>query len=696
VLAAVTWNVVLFGLLRLPWTAVHLLWPLVGFQQGLVAAMGFSASRVFVSLECSGAEVMALCAAVLLSYPVAWRVRLAGAAGGVGLLLLANAIRIGILGRFVTSAFFSLLHLYVLPVILIVIAAGYAFAWMAWSMRGGGSKEERRPAMRARFFWVGGGFLAVYAAMTPWLLTSPLVRRAAGGAAYAAAILLNAAGVDSTAAGPLLTCGHAAYLVTSECILSPLLPLLLAAAVAASTGTLRRVVLVAAALSLFAAASVGRLLVLALPSSLVGHPMFLAHGFRQLLLGLGVVAVAAWACEPSAALRVRTVWRAVLAVLVSVVVAAAVAPFLGRLLASVTRGVALTPPHDEQGALALLPTYQVALLTALLLVMRVRPGIGVLALAAVVVSQLGLFRGLRELALRSGELASPTPVRAWAVAVPLVLAFVAARLSRRGGRSYLRFWQNVGERFPDLGGAASTEYYRQNEQRLLDEHLPLMPGARLFKTDLWDEAKNTRILQWAQQRGARVYGVDISEPTLRQARAEFGAAALGAAVGDVRRLPFRDGVFDGLYSMGTIEHFRDFDVAVAEIFRVVRPGGRAIVGVPNRHDPFLRPLLVAALSAVGLYDYGYERSFSRRALRELLERAGFEVVDETAILFIPGWLRMLDLWCYTRARPLSRVTGVAVGLFRWLDRRLPAVRRHGYLLATVVSRPVTSATTRAQ
>jgi hypothetical protein len=35
------------------------------------------------------------------------------------------------------------------------------------------------------------------------------------------------------------------------------------------------------------------------------------------------------------------------------------------------------------------------------------------------------------------------------------------------GAAYRRFWHEVGERFPDLGGAASTAYYLENEKRLL-------------------------------------------------------------------------------------------------------------------------------------------------------------------------------------------------------------------------------------
>ncbi len=255
--------------------------------------------------------------------------------------------------------------------------------------------------------------------------------------------------------------------------------------------------------------------------------------------------------------------------------------------------------------------------------------------------------------------------------------------------AYRAFWAGVGEQFPDLGGAASTRYYAENEERLFTEHLPPLEGLKILKTDLWDEAKNTRILAWASGNGASAYGIDISPPTVHQAAAAFGIGprALLGAVGDVRDLPFQDDAFDAIYSMGTIEHFEATDQAVNEMARVLKPGGRAIIGVPNRRDPFLRPLMATVLQAIGGYAYGYEKSYSRPALRAMLERNGLEVVSETAILFMPGWLRMLDLACHSWCRPLAAITGALVSPFVLLDRHVPAVRRHGYLLATVVTKP---------
>jgi SAM-dependent methyltransferase len=249
------------------------------------------------------------------------------------------------------------------------------------------------------------------------------------------------------------------------------------------------------------------------------------------------------------------------------------------------------------------------------------------------------------------------------------------------------FWDDVGAHFPSLKGAPSTDYYFECERLLFERFAPKLRDLAVLKTDLWDEAKNTEILRWVAEQGARPAGVDVSLDIVRAARRVLAPHRPGFVGGDVRALPFRDGAVDVVYSMGTIEHFPEYALAVREIFRVLRPGGTAIVGVPNKLDPFLRPALVHLLNAAGLYGYGTEKSFTPRALQRLLESAGFRVTARTGILFIPGWLRMLELWLHARGSRLTAATAVPVRAFAWLYRRVPAVRRHGYLTVCVAERP---------
>jgi ubiquinone/menaquinone biosynthesis C-methylase UbiE len=249
------------------------------------------------------------------------------------------------------------------------------------------------------------------------------------------------------------------------------------------------------------------------------------------------------------------------------------------------------------------------------------------------------------------------------------------------------FWGNLAINFPSLKGAPSTHYYFECERMLWTEFFPGLANQLLLKTDLWNEAKNTEILGWAATQGARPVAFDIALELVRQASATFGNDRFHFLNSDVRQLPFAADRFDLLYSMGTIEHFPEYKAAATELYRVMKPNGTAIIGVPNKLDPFLRPLLVSVLSLFGLYPYGMEKSFTPKELQRLLESVGFRVATRTGILFMPGWLRMLDLWCYYRCRKVTRLTGSLVRVFAWFYRRFPRVRRYGYLTACVAVKP---------
>ena len=136
---------------------------------------------------------------------------------------------------------------------------------------------------------------------------------------------------------------------------------------------------------------------------------------------------------------------------------------------------------------------------------------------------------------------------------------------------YQYFWDDVGENFPSLKGAASTAYYAECERTIFREFFPPLAGRSMFKTDLWDEAKNTEILRWAADQGVRPFGIDIAGDVVNAARRVLLGHRPGFAMADIRALPFSDGCFDLIYSMGTIEHFPDYRTAVDEIYRVLRP-----------------------------------------------------------------------------------------------------------------------------
>jgi SAM-dependent methyltransferase len=256
----------------------------------------------------------------------------------------------------------------------------------------------------------------------------------------------------------------------------------------------------------------------------------------------------------------------------------------------------------------------------------------------------------------------------------------------RADSEYVSFWDATCDEIPSLKGARSTAYYGECERTVLRASIPDFRDKLILKTDLWNEAKSTDILAWAGGRGARVVGVDISWRTALEAKRSSDVSKAGLVVSDIRRLAFSPGVFDVVYSMGTIEHFPEYRTALSELYEVLRPGGIAIVGVPNKLDPFLRPALVFVLNCLGRYPYGREKSFTPQALCRTIQACGFRVCGRTGVLFIPGWLRLLDLWCHTHPSAIGKVVSSLVLPFAWLYRTFPGIRKLSYLTVVIAKK----------
>jgi len=93
---------------------------------------------------------------------------------------------------------------------------------------------------------------------------------------------------------------------------------------------------------------------------------------------------------------------------------------------------------------------------------------------------------------------------------------------------------------------------------------------------------------------ALVAGVDPAQQMLAIAarkaqRAGVGPGRLSLSVGDAMALPFADGAFDGIASAFTLRNFADRAAALAEMRRVLAPGGRlAILETSVPRNPALR------------------------------------------------------------------------------------------------------------
>jgi SAM-dependent methyltransferase len=137
----------------------------------------------------------------------------------------------------------------------------------------------------------------------------------------------------------------------------------------------------------------------------------------------------------------------------------------------------------------------------------------------------------------------------------------------------------------------------------------------------------------AMRRGARVVALDADAAEIKDAAALIAAmededqATIdsggkgGAVVGDAVALPFADGTFDRVIAAEVLEHIPPDRAAIAQLARVLRPGGTLAVTVPR----WLPELVCWALSD----DYhnvpgGHIRIYRRSALLGRVQAAGLE------------------------------------------------------------------------
>jgi ubiquinone/menaquinone biosynthesis C-methylase UbiE len=125
---------------------------------------------------------------------------------------------------------------------------------------------------------------------------------------------------------------------------------------------------------------------------------------------------------------------------------------------------------------------------------------------------------------------------------------------------------------------------------------------------------------------ARVWGVDLVSDMLAKGaeRWRHHRGHVTPVQGDSERLPFASNSFDFVTCANSFHHYPHQDRAVAEMFRVLRPGGRLMLIDGYRDAPwgwFIFDVCVASVE-------GNVHHASKRRMRELCAAAGFEATEQ--------------------------------------------------------------------
>jgi len=127
---------------------------------------------------------------------------------------------------------------------------------------------------------------------------------------------------------------------------------------------------------------------------------------------------------------------------------------------------------------------------------------------------------------------------------------------------------------------------------------------------------------------------DYSKTELAQAHELYGDA-LKTKAGDIYELPFKDGEFSTLLMVRATHHFKDMKKVLKELYRILEPGGIAVIEVANKRtlprigryltgktniNPFDKKVAnLKEISADGFYNY------HPKYMEDLFKKTGFRI-----------------------------------------------------------------------
>ena len=167
-------------------------------------------------------------------------------------------------------------------------------------------------------------------------------------------------------------------------------------------------------------------------------------------------------------------------------------------------------------------------------------------------------------------------------------------------------------------------------------------SAVLLDVGCWDGAAT---LRYAEILGARALGIEVFDVPARAAEARGVEVARLDLEADA--FPWPTGSIDVVVCNQVMEHLKNVWVPMAEIHRVLRPGGHALLSVPNLGSLHNRVMLGLGLQPTSIRTLGpHVRGFTRREFERFVRLGdGFSIVRSGGVGFHP----LTPPWC----RPLA-------------------------------------------
>lgn len=201
----------------------------------------------------------------------------------------------------------------------------------------------------------------------------------------------------------------------------------------------------------------------------------------------------------------------------------------------------------------------------------------------------------------------------------------AKSISDYNGYDYKKiFWEDADRKYED---AADRMAIRRLLPRQMDNFVDIAGGYGRLANEYLPRAKVATLF-------------DYSETELAQAKEIYGNQ-LETKSGDIYSLPFKDNTFDALLMVRATHHFKDMQKVMDELYRVLKPGGVAVIEVANKktlprmfrywtgktdQNPFsLEPIHLKEIDADGFYNY------HPKYIEQIFHNSGFQISEVLSV-----------------------------------------------------------------
>ncbi|MBQ6354952.1 class I SAM-dependent methyltransferase [Candidatus Saccharibacteria bacterium] len=192
-------------------------------------------------------------------------------------------------------------------------------------------------------------------------------------------------------------------------------------------------------------------------------------------------------------------------------------------------------------------------------------------------------------------------------------------ISDYNGYDYKKiFWEDADRAYED---AADRMAIRKLLPKHMDKFVDIAGGYGRLADEYLPRAKSATLF-------------DYSKTELKQAREIYGKR-LKTKAGDIYDLPFKDGEFSTLMMIRATHHFKDMKKVTAELYRILKPGGIAVIEVANKKtlprmvrfitrrtkiNPFDRSVAnLTDISKNGFYNY------HPKYMEDIFKKQGFKI-----------------------------------------------------------------------